>query len=484
MNIFLSFINIILGSLIYFRFNSYEESIYLFFSSFLIFLLNCYLRFDNFLFLFRNLTLGIIGFVPLLIKYIYGPETSFYFGEPDLQIFDLCLKMYFCTVIALLSSEIGLELGKYFSSYTPHANYLSTNAIKSENDNWLIISLVCIPIIILVAYLTSISAGPPIWLASYTSEGQGQLLGNLQSIGVICLLAYYVGSQKANWKYKNSILILLVFIFLIWGMAIRGLRQDVISAILGLVFCYSLIKGKDFKINLTSIIIIFIAYIFFEMLGAARTLATVSNISIWEIFIVAFEFLTPKGLETGFNLANQNFFLFDTNVQVVMPGTLGPIAKTFSTTIFLVDQNYIDYQFGKTYFEYLLRSPPEFLYPGRPEDYAWMFLKYNTITIGGFFELAEIYFNFGILGMFFMPGIISFLISYVYEKAKRTQSILHYFLLFSFLGSLFRGAWYQTFAFYKTFLTSMILLLFFILIIFIFETIKKNVINKNLKFID
>ena len=96
--------------------------------------------------------------------------------------------MYFCTVIALLSSEIGLELGKYSSNYTPHANYLSTNAIKSENDNWLIISLVCIPIIILVAYLTSISAGPPIWQASYTSEGQGQLLGNLQSIGVICLL--------------------------------------------------------------------------------------------------------------------------------------------------------------------------------------------------------------------------------------------------------------------------------------------------------
>ena len=85
------------------------------------------------------------------------------------------------------------------------------------------------------------------------------------------------------------------------------------------------------------------------MLGAARTLATVSSISIWEIFIVAFEFLTPKGLETGFNLTNQNFFLFDTNVQVVMPGTLGPITKTFSTTIFLVDQNYIDYQFGKTY---------------------------------------------------------------------------------------------------------------------------------------
>ncbi len=480
MIIYSSLINVFISFLIFFVFNTYESFGFLFLSSFFIFCFNCYLRFNNFLFLFRNLTLGAVGYVPLLIKIIYGENTSFYFGEPELQIFDICLVMYFCTSIALFSSEIGLELGKIRFKTLPNFEKYDNGVIKATDNSWLLISVFSIPVIILVSYLTAISAGPPIWQAAYATEAGGQTLGNLQTIGIISLLAFYVGSNKCDLKNRNVILFLLIFIFLFWGMAIRGLRQDVITSLLGIVFCYGLIKGEDFKIKPLTLILIFFAYLIFETLGAARAILSISGVSLYEIFTTAFAFLSPVGFEDGFDLNNLNFFLLG-DAQVVMPGTLGAIAKTFSTTVYLVDAGYLDLQYGKTYYEFILRSPPEFLYPNRPEDYAWMFLDFNTNTVGGFFELAEVYFNFGFIGMMFVPGLISFLISYCYTKARIDQSLIAYFLLFSFLGSLFRGAWYQTFAFYKSFLTSMILLILFIMAIYMIDFLRDRINTNNSK---
>jgi hypothetical protein len=138
-------------------------------------------------------------------------------------------------------------------------------------------------------------------------------------------------------------------------------------------------------------------------------------------------------------------------------GTVSPIATTFSNTVWLVDNDVIGLTWGKSYLEWLLRIPPEIIFPNRPRDYAWMFSDYDLFAGGGFFELAEVYMNFGASGALVIPGIISFLLAKAYHNAKQRQTVLSYFLLFSFLAIFFRGTWYQTFAFFRAFLVCIIL---------------------------
>jgi hypothetical protein len=113
-------------------------------------------------------------------------------------------------------------------------------------------------------------------------------------------------------------------------------------------------------------------------------------------------------------------------------GTISPIATTFSNTVWLIQNNVINYSFGQSYWEWILRIPPEVLYPNRPVDYAWMFQEYGLLAGGGFFELAEVYMNFGLIGALIIPGIISFLMAKSYYYAFYRQSMLSYFLPFFF----------------------------------------------------
>jgi hypothetical protein len=145
-------------------------------------------------------------------------------------------------------------------------------------------------------------------------------------------------------------------------------------------------------------------------------------------------------------------------------GTISPIATTFSNTVWLIENNILSYSFGQSYWEWILRIPPEVLYPDRPVDYAWMFQEYGLLSGGGFFELAEVYMNFGLLGALVIPGIVSFLMAKSYYHAFYRQSMLSYFLLFSFLTIFLRGTWYQTFAFFRAFLVCMLLYVTYIFI--------------------
>ena len=63
------------------------------------------------------------------------------------------------------------------------------------------------------------------------------------------------------------------------------------------------------------------------------------------------------------------------NGDIVRFGTVSPISTTFANTVWLVDSKTIDLTLGKSYFEYILRTPPEFLYPNRPIDYSWIFVS-------------------------------------------------------------------------------------------------------------
>ena len=113
------------------------------------------------------------------------------------------------------------------------------------------------------------------------------------------------------------------------------------------------------------------------------------------------------------------------------------------------------------------------MYPDRPESLAWLPSKLfdRNVSAGGFTELAEVYLNFGIWGALFVPGIISYIIGWSFKLFMRNKYSLYYAIpFFSILAVYFRGNLYQTFAFYKAFVTGVIL---YVIILFVRSMFKK-----------
>ncbi len=394
------------------------------------------LRRTNVFFLARTLFLGGVGYYPMLIKVLAGPDAQFSFYEPSTQDFDIVTVMYVGTSLALFGSEVGLYLGSRISART------SAHAFKRPSELWRTIFYACIPTILFVSFLTVQAAGPNVFVASYATEGEGQLLGNTQNIGIICLLAVFVASYKLKIRYGRTVLTLLAIIFLVWAMFLRGLRQDVVTAVLGLVVCYGLVHGKEYPISMKNIGIVLVFFIIIELMGVARGLLATEEVSLPDLWGIMISAPWEGGSTYHF-------------------GTVSPIATTFSNIVYLIDTNTMDPLFGKSFLEFIPRTPPEFLYPDRPRDYAWIFDDYGLGATGGIFELAEAYMNFGFLGVLLIPGIISFLMARAFYGALHRQSVISYFLLFTFLGMFIRGTWYQIFAFYKSFLTALVLFVVF-----------------------
>jgi hypothetical protein len=115
--------------------------------------------------------------------------------------------------------------------------------------------------------------------------------------------------------------------------------------------------------------------------------------------------------------------------------------------------------FGESYLNYLLISPPAFLGLPRPLGLEW-FTDINgvTMTLGGIFEVAEAYWNFGLVGCF----AVSFGLSYFFAWLLR-RGVLHnnyFFLVWYFVFGIhgLRSIWYQTFSYFRLMTVMLVIL--------------------------
>ncbi len=407
--------------------------------SFTIFILLLWNKFDNILFFTRTLFLGGIGYFPMVVKIILGPYAYFSGYEKRTQEFDVVVLMYVATSLALLGNEIGLYLG------AGQKKNSFRQSLTFEMSFWKIIFIFSIPIILWASLVSIKSAGQSVLSASYGSTvGQEFYLGNTVAVGIISLLAMWVAILKHHIKFGMVIFVVSALFFLVYSQFLMGYRQDVLTPLLGMAICYGLVKNTAFQLKAKIFICIFVLLIVFEMWGLARQTFAVTRMSLTDMAVIVFT----------------NTF----NPDIVQFGTVSPIATTFSNMVWLIETKRMDFTWGQSYWEFILRTPPAFLYPERPADYAWIFGEYGLQAEGGFFELAEAYMNFGLPGAFLIPAIISFLLSKAFFNTMRKQTVFSYFLLFTFLGVFFRGTWYQTFAFYKSFLTILVLYTIFLVV--------------------
>lgn len=386
-------------------------------------------KLDNLLFATRTLFLGAIGYYPMLVRTL-DPEGLFSLFEPSTQGWSVVATMYALTSFALFGNEIGLMAG------TINMSKQMAWKINIDEFGYRILFYCSSALVVFIAYLTDESAGPSLFVATYASEPQGQLLGNTQAMGIIGVLAMVLAANRASIKFAKPIMIISVSYFLVWAMFFHGLRQDVLTALLGMYVVHSISREKSPRIDMKAAMILVVLVLVFELWGTMRAS------------------LATEGFDP---LAATEHIAGHFGDHVYQISTLSAIGTTVANTVYLIQNGQVDFLYGRSFLEYIPRTPPEFIYPDRPTDYAWMFQEYGLVAAGGFHELAEAYLNFGVVGAFIVPLILSFLISKAYWGACVHQTIWRYFLLFSFIGIWMRGTWYQIFAFYKTFITAVIL---------------------------
>lgn len=409
---------------------------------------------NNLLFQSRLLLLVTIGYFAGLVKAI-DPSAAFSPVEMDAQTLEVGAKMFALTSLALLGAFSGLEAGFGRLRASPYV-WPGTSSSMSRPYAHLYFASI---IILIAGYLSVRSYGDSVFESSYASgSGEGQLLGNLQAIGVIAMVIAVTAGARINKNWVTPVLIFLGLYYFVWGIFIRGGRTEVLSGLLAVFIALAAAKGRIASFKLQHFIAVFFLAIFMEAWGVLR--GTLSSIEAPEETII-------EGYQRLMELG------------IYHAGTISGIATTFSNTVHMMGHTAVNFDFGKSYFDYLLRTPPEFIYPNRPRDLAWMFPDFGYAAIGGMFELAEAFFNFGVIGCLVVPFIISFVIGRSYKKAMNGR-FLWLFILASILAATFRGGWYQTFAYYKTIVTGIVLYFAFVLVadIFYFRPVKPYRLSK------
>ena len=393
------------------------------------------------LFQVRILLLASIGYFAGVVKAV-DPLLLFSPVEAESQSFEIGVKMFGLTSIALFGSFIGISIG--FRRGVCRRNLLSSRLSVGFND-WYLIYYFSLVIVLITGYFSALSYGPTVFQGVYgTGEGRGQALGNLQSIGIVCAVLSIVASMLIGKKKYMYFSIAAILYFFVWGILIRGGRLEVLSGLLTIIICIPLLNGKITRITMRQLVYVVFLAVFMESWGWIRsTLTTFDSESIFEGY--------KRLAESGIYFA----------------GTVSGIATSFANTLHMVDQNIISHLWGRSYFEYIPRTPPEFLYPDRPSDYSSIFDNYGYAAVGGFFELAEAYLNFGVFGCFIVPLLISFSLSKIYQNSFN-GGLFWFLMLSAVLSVFFRGAWYQSFAFYKSLFTGLVIYALVVLVVSLF----------------
>lgn len=385
----------------------------------------------NLLFFLRTLLLALPGYLPAGVQLV-NPNLYYSTYEKVSQTLDVSLTCYAITSLALASSEFAIHLAqRLFDKPSVH-----NDGKLFQEDFYFFFPIV--PVLAMAYYIARIY-GASLFEASYASETGISGLGNANAIAITLLFILYAHVRARPSAAKRGVFAVCAVAVLVYGMLIRGGRQDVISGLIGFFIVHAVVARTSPSVTPRAL-----------ALGAAGVL-----------FMEYFGFLRSQVISTSVDFGDQlsQMVVFYTDINDVFAlSTFSPIATTFANTVYAVQHGLAEHLWGRSYLEYIPRTPPEFLFPGRPADYAWIFTRWRLAAGGGFFELAEVYFNFGPVGALFVPGTISFVVAGLYFKAASQRSKSALYLLFGILSIFLRGALYQTFAYYKAFVTAFLLM--------------------------
>ena len=207
----LSFVNVIISLLVVFldlNFSIVKLSIVI---SLIIFIILLKVKLGNFLYFIRTLFLGFIGYFPVLVKLLNGPDAFFSPYEFSTQSLHIALLMYVGTALALLGNEIGLMCGHKNYTQLDHRVFLKFN----DDIMWKLVYFFSVPFCVVFSLLVAQSNGPFVFYSGYAGAQNTLVLGSIPSIAVFFLLLSYTAINKANIRHGRKIVCALaIFLFL------------------------------------------------------------------------------------------------------------------------------------------------------------------------------------------------------------------------------------------------------------------------------
>lgn len=249
---------------------------------------------------------------------------------------------------------------------------------------------------------------------------------------------YRLFHQKINrlTKYSYYIIALIIILY----VALRGVRQDSLGFILAVItILYS--SGIDFK-KKTQYRIVFSLFCF-SWLGSILTGILRSEFSLAYLVQILSD---PLSL---FFFLKDEYLVVNLDTASMTIGTLNVIPYKIKEGGFLL---------GKTFFDWLPRTFPEFIYPNRPEDPSYL-MQYQGEWFGwgGIHEIAEEFWNFGYLGVIVLPFLFSYLIHSLGKSFIQSSSFFTAIPIV-WLIMMPRWSWYQIFALYKSTIVMVIVI--------------------------
>ena len=228
-------------------------------------------------------------------------------------------------------------------------------------------------LILLVTYLVN-QRSQLIFFDNYSGDGyiEGVTFGGWPII-FICLMALYI--YRTSLSTRRSY-IFSFFVILIWFAF--GNRGEIFP----LIFFIILSSSQKNNYNLLKISMFFF------------------------IGVVAFFYLGL--LRAGINLIDKDV------IYVIISNFTGShILYTMLSIVYHVDIYGLDY--GGTILDYVVRAIPSFIYSDRPGDLS-RFLVDNYESGGGTHFFGEMYYNFGVLGVYIQAITFGILLTYIQNK--------------------------------------------------------------------
>ncbi|MDO9318878.1 MAG: hypothetical protein Q7V56_11845 [Gammaproteobacteria bacterium] len=285
--------------------------------------------------------------------------------------------------------------------------------------------------------------------------------------GISLLLLSSICKTNINFRY-----LVISILTLIPGM-LAGSRADFLPqafVVFLLVFNSKILELLVFKryfagvkYFLVLLAILSSAYLISTFIAIART-----GVDPWLVVEIMLENETGRLISSVYG---HKMLYFETG-NMMLGGLYSAIVQ--------VREGYTGLLFGESYFNYLLISPPAFLGFPRPLGLEWATEVNGTMmTQGGIFEVAEAYWNFGLIGCFIVSFVISYFFGWILRRGLEFNNYFYltWYIVYGLHG--FRSIWYQNFGYFRL-MTVMLVIYMFCVFSFRWFIANRRILKSNL----
>jgi oligosaccharide repeat unit polymerase len=309
-------------------------------------------------------------------------------------------------------------------------------------------------------------------------------------LGILGLSAAYIKTTRLQYRLPGSRLNLSYLEIVFWSLValllllyimptakifnegyhysmaaqqeLPGLKvgRNIAHSILAVIFVSMMINKNKYRKYYVYFVGFILVYV--EILSGVRSEAIGLAVALIA-YKIDLDKINLKVLKRKQKLQKKMYFLFFTLIVVVFIigktrtggaitfsnfAAFEAVSSTFLSAVYLIDSNYMDFLYGKTYLDLIPQTLPQSLYPGRPMVPAQMILNTPYGASGGAFFVGTAYMNFWLIGPFIIMYLFGRILQVVGNGLLSLHALKHVVYL-SFVMSFFRLMYYSELSTYK-----------------------------------